>query len=205
MRPRTWAAAARIFLGPTLHEALNALTIATLHAIADTGATSIFIMDSVNVINKRMTLKPLTINLPDGRKVRSTHVCDNAIPGLPMVLTGHIVPNLALALLIGIRPLCKAGCRVIFDNYKCEVEYNGYVILRGYKDPSTNLWTLPITPDGMQSAPSQPPPIVDCTLHPNQTFHDGVNLASFTHSVRTPSNGVKFAHQARVIQNSPHC
>ncbi len=109
-------------------------------------------MDSIDVVNKRMTLKPLTINLPNGRKVRSTYVCDIAIPGLPTVLTGHIVPDLALALLIGICPLCKAGCHVIFDSHNCEVEYNGNVILRGYKDPSTNLWMLPITPDGMQSA-----------------------------------------------------
>jgi hypothetical protein len=156
----------------------------------------IFIMDSADVVNKRTALKPLTINLPEGRKVRSTHVCNIAIPGLPMVLTGHIVPDLALASLIGIRPLCKMGCCVIFDNHKCEVEYNGNVILRGYKDPSTGLWMLPIMPDGMQSALSQPPPIVDRTLHPNKSLHDGVNLASFTHSVRMQSNGVKFAHQS---------
>ncbi len=86
-------------------------------------------MDSVKVINKHMTLKPLMINLPNGRKVRSTHVCNIVTLGLPMVLTGHIVPDLALALLIGIRPLCKAGCHVIFDNHKCEVEYNRNVIL----------------------------------------------------------------------------
>jgi hypothetical protein len=124
-------AAAGILLRPTRHEALNALTIAPLHAITDTGATSIFIMDSVNIVNKCTTLKPSTINLPNGRKVRSTHVCNIAIPGLSTVFTGHIVPDLALALLIGIYPLCKAGCRVIFDNHKCEVEYNRNVILRG--------------------------------------------------------------------------
>jgi hypothetical protein len=61
--------AARVLLGPTLHEALNALTIDTSHAIADRGATSIFIMDGVNIVNKQTTAKPLTINLPNGRKV----------------------------------------------------------------------------------------------------------------------------------------
>jgi hypothetical protein len=188
--------AARVLLGPTSHEALNALTIDTSHAIADMGATSIFIMDGVNVVNKQMTKKPLTINLPYGRKVRSTHICNITIPGLPMVLTGHIVPDLALPLLVGIHPLCKAGCRVIFDNGICDVEYDGKVILQGYKDPSTDLWTLPITPAGMQSALSQPPPFVDRALHPKKTLHDGVNLASFTHSVRMQSNGVKFAYQS---------
>jgi hypothetical protein len=196
MQPRKWVAASCLLLGPTSHEALNALTIATLHAIADTGATSIFIMDGVDIVNKCTTLKLLTINLPDGKKVRSTHVHNIAIPGLPIILTGHIVLDLALALLIGIRPLCKVGCHVIFDNHKCEVEYKGNVILKGYKDPSIKLRMLPIVPDGMQSALSQPPPIVDRTLHPHQTFHDGVNLASFTHSVHRQSNGVKFAHQS---------
>jgi hypothetical protein len=66
---RQWVTAARVLLGPTLHEALNALTIDTLHAIEDTGATSIFIMDGINVVNKQTTSKPLTINLPNGRKV----------------------------------------------------------------------------------------------------------------------------------------
>jgi hypothetical protein len=61
--------AVRFLLGPTLHEVLNALTIATSHAIADMGATSIFIMDGIDDVNKRTTSKPLTIKLPDGRKV----------------------------------------------------------------------------------------------------------------------------------------
>ena len=122
----------------------NALTIGRDQAIADTGATSIFIMEGVDVANKRVTHTPLTINLPDGNKVKSSHVCDIEIPGLPTVLTGHIVPSLTVASLIGIRPLCKAGCKVLFDDKKCDVIYNGNVILRGHKDPSTDLWTLPI-------------------------------------------------------------
>jgi hypothetical protein len=103
------------------------------------GTTSIFIMEGINVANKQVASKQLTINLPDGRKVQWTHVCNIAIPGLPTDLTGHIVPDLALASLVGIRPLCKEGCRVIFDNDKCDVEFEGTIILRGYKDPSTDL------------------------------------------------------------------
>jgi hypothetical protein len=70
--------------GDASHEQLNALTIATTHAIADTGATSIFIMDGVDVVNKRVAPNPLRINLPDGRQVKSTHTCDIDIPGLPI-------------------------------------------------------------------------------------------------------------------------
>ena len=114
------------------------------HAIADTGATSIFIMKGTPVKNLRKSNNPITISLPDGSKVTSTHICDITIPGLPTVLTGHIVPGITMASLIGIRILCKAGCKVVFDDEKCEVIYKNNIILRGYKDPTTDLWTLPI-------------------------------------------------------------
>ena len=108
------------------------------------GTTSIFVMEGADVINKRTALKPLTINLPDGRQVQLTHICDIAIPGLPTTLTGHIVPDLTVASLFGIRVLCKAGCKVVFNRDKCKVYYKDVIILRGSKDPSTDLWTLPI-------------------------------------------------------------
>ncbi len=112
------AKTARKMLGNPMPQYLNAITIATNQAIADTGATSIFIMDGVEVENRRITKKPLIMNLLDGRKVRSTHKCNINIPGLPCTLTCHIVPTLAVVSLIGIRPLCKAGCKVIFDDKK---------------------------------------------------------------------------------------
>jgi hypothetical protein len=123
---------------------LNALTAATNQAIANTGATSIFIMDGIHMVNKRVARKPLTINLPDGKQIMSTYICNIIILGLPTVLTGHIIPLLKIASLIGIHPQCKAGCTVIFDNQKFNVIFNGDVILRGYKDPATNLWMLPL-------------------------------------------------------------
>ncbi len=99
------AATACNLFGNPMPQYLNAITIATNQAIADTGATSIFIMDGVEVDNKRLTKKPLIINLSDGRKVKSTHECNINIPGLPCTLTGHIVTTLAVASLIGIS--CK--------------------------------------------------------------------------------------------------
>jgi hypothetical protein len=138
------AMAACTFFGSPMPQYLKALTIATNQAIANMGATSIFIMEGADVNNKHLATVPLTINFPDGKRVQSTHVCDIWIPGLPTVLTGHIVPPLRITSLIGIRPLCKAECKVIFDNKKCDLVFDGVVILRGFKDPSTDFWTLPI-------------------------------------------------------------
>jgi hypothetical protein len=61
-----------------------------------------------------------------------------------MVLTGHIIPNLSIASLFGIRVLPEAGCTVTFDKTTCIVRYNGAIILRGTKDPATDLWILPL-------------------------------------------------------------
>ena len=149
-------------------------------------------MDGVDVVNKRIATQPLTINLPDGRKVKSSHICDITIPGLPLILTGHVVPHLAIASLIGIRPLCDAGCTVTFDINKCDVIYKGNVILRGLKDEATGLWTLPI--DATKSALPRSSPESNRAQDSIGT-HPGVQLANFTHSVRTRANGVKFAHQ----------
>jgi hypothetical protein len=120
------------------------MTIASNEAIADSGATQIFVMDGTPVHNKQKTMCPLKVALADGRRVMSTHMCDIIIPGLLTTLVGHIVPELSNASLFGIRILTEAGCTVKFDNEKCVVKYNGKIILTGIKDPTTDLWTLPI-------------------------------------------------------------
>ncbi len=109
----TFAMAARTLFGRPMPQYLNALTITTNQAIANMGATSIFIMEGADLDNKRPATVPLMINSPDSKQVQSTHVCDIQILHLPTVLMGHIVPSLSIASLIGIRLLCKAGCKVI--------------------------------------------------------------------------------------------
>jgi hypothetical protein len=122
--------------------AYAALTsIASNEAIADSGATQIFITDGTPVHNKRKTMCPLKVTLADGCRVMSTHMCDIVIPGLPTTLIGHIVPELSIASLFGIQVLVEAGCMIKFDNKKCVVQYNGKIILIGMKDPTTDLWT----------------------------------------------------------------
>ena len=65
-------------------------SIPITHAVADTGATSEMIMKKTpNMKNVRLATNPLTINSPDGKMVKSTHICDLEIPGLPYVLEGH--------------------------------------------------------------------------------------------------------------------
>jgi len=180
-----------------------AMPASTQVAIADSGATQIFIMEGTPVKNKRPTDRPLKVALADGRRVMSTHICDVDIPGLPVVLTGHIIPELSIASLFGIRVLTDVGCTVIFDIDKCVVTFNGNEILRGYKDATTDLWTLPL--GGDQRTPTQHDfvmPLVACPkIATARTWSppaaDGpTHIATFAHTVRTKANSIKYAHQS---------
>ncbi len=82
----------------------------------------------------------------------STHMCDIKIEGLPVTLTGHIIPDLSIASLFGIRVLTEeAGCNVTFTKGDCVVKYNGNIILQGEKDPAMDPWTLTLGSQGMTS------------------------------------------------------
>ena len=70
------AATARYLFGNPMPQYLNAITIAANQAIADTGMISILVIDGVDVVNKCISRKPITIILPDGQKVMSTHECN---------------------------------------------------------------------------------------------------------------------------------
>jgi hypothetical protein len=83
------------------------------------------------------------VSLADGRQVMSTHMCDIHIDGLPFVLVGHIIPNLSIASLFGIRILTEAGCEVTFTNKECIICYPCKIILCSKKDATTDLWMLP--------------------------------------------------------------
>ena len=188
-------------------------SIPITHAVADTGATAIMIMKKTpNMKNVRLATQPLTINLPDGTMVKSTHIRNLEIPGLPHVLEGHIVPDLTVASLVGIRILCKLKCTVIFTDTACYVFYQEMLTLTGHKDPSTDLWVLPITPDAIKKVKlrtSQGHDMVSVQLRacpcmartpqfptittPQDKDED---IAMFTHSVRTCANSVKFSHQS---------
>jgi hypothetical protein len=97
----------------------NMMQIVPTHAVANTGTTSIFIMAGAPANNICVAMKPIHISLPDGKKIVSTHICDVDIPGLPHKLIGHIFPNMKMVSLLGTCILCKAGCKVNFDDEKC--------------------------------------------------------------------------------------
>ena len=187
---------------PTIDLAQAVRPIPKQIAIADSGATQIFIMDGTPVKNKRTTTYPLKVALADGRQVLSTHICNVDIPGLPVTLVGHFIPDLSIASLFAIRVLTDVGCTVTFDVNKCVVYFKGYEILRGYKDPTTDLWTIPLgmtTHASAQHDRDMPllacPKLAKARTCSDSPVADAVHIATFAHTVRTKANSIKFAHQ----------
>jgi hypothetical protein len=174
----------------------------TKDAIADSGATQIFVMEGTPVLIKQPQTCPLCVYLVDGRQVMSTHMCDIKFDGLPFVLTRHIIPDLSIASLFGIRVLNEAGCTITFDKKFCTVRYNSTIILQGKKDVATDLWTLPFgtpstsTHHGAVTTPSVAPVISKAHAH-----HATTQIAFFTHTVQNKVNSIQSAHQALC---SPH-
>jgi hypothetical protein len=155
------------------------------NAIADLGATQIFVMDGTPVLNKRCTMCPLKVSLADGHEVTSTHICDVKINGLTVTLMGHIIPELTVA-----------GCEVWFDNLKCTVWYNNRIILQGGKDQATDLWTLPIGNVGMTSRHNTIMILPTAPVLANAHAHYATTqIAFFMQTIRNKANSIQFAHQ----------
>ncbi len=70
--------------------------------VANTGATLVMVMGETPMENICLVTNPLNINLPNGKVVKSMHVCSLKVPVLPYVLKGHIVPNLTVVSQIGL-------------------------------------------------------------------------------------------------------
>ena len=102
------------------------------HAISDSGDTAHVLIEGAPVVNLERAKFPISIKLPDGNIIYSTHTCNLDIPWLPHAVTeGHIVPRLAHSSLISTRKFCDAGCRVAFDEEECRVYYKGELVLAG--------------------------------------------------------------------------
>ncbi len=177
--------------GSVPQHALGMLVEPSLTVANTTGTTSFFLTKGAPCQNKRLAVNPVSVTLPDGQKIMSTHVCNIIIPGLPTVLTGHIMPDMTTASFFGIRVLCKA--QVLFDNDKCQVIYKGKLILTGYKDPVSNLWIQPILPvDRAQTTldAQHQSPVGPCM---SGAPHHAIN---FPYHHMTKENNVNFMHQS---------
>eukprot|EP00804_Cyclotella_cryptica_P001099 CCRYP_008385-RA/>CCRYP_008385-RA protein AED:0.18 eAED:0.13 QI:0/0/0/1/0.4/0.16/6/0/1406 len=163
------------------------------YAIFDSGATAHFLVDSAHVVNRHPALKPLTIRLPNGKHIVSTHTCNLDLPWLPHSITeAHIVPGLSHSSLISTRKFCYAGCHVTLDQHACRIYYQGALVLTGTRDETTGLWKVPIHPHrpahpGQQSKLDSPheSPLITAP-------HTAMNM----YTLPSKQQQLKYMHQA---------
>ena len=144
---------------PYVHNLLRTVNFSQVDirdwAIIDLRATSNFLVTEALVVDIVPAVNPLTVTIPNGYRVQSTHDCKIAIPDLPeKARIGHIVPGLASHSLVSVIKLCNAGCKVTCTKIKCMVKYRGRVVHTGSKCRRTGLWMIPLTPNSMQTTNS---------------------------------------------------
>ena len=93
--------------------------------IMDTGCTVHLCTPETQLVDRQITTTPITITIPDGSTMTSTHEGHLDIPELPPAATlTHVVPELNTHSLISIGQLCDAGCTATVDSNKIDVSFN---------------------------------------------------------------------------------
>ena len=101
------------------------------------------LMKGAHTFSSIPTKDPISVTLPDGNKVSSTHKCVLDLPWLPkQAREGHVVPGLTSHSLMSVVTLCNAGCEVTFTKTDVKIRCKGKIILTGYKRNRTGLWML---------------------------------------------------------------
>jgi hypothetical protein len=89
------------------------------------------------------------------------------------------------------------GCKVTFSKHTVVATYDGKVILTGSKDPTTDLWTLPMgTPRTSSHHANTTMTLLAAPDETNTHTRRFTNTALFTHMVRRKANSTYFAHQS---------
>jgi hypothetical protein len=91
-------------------------------------------------INKRIATRPITVKLPNGQHINSSHIATLPFPNLlTKALEAHVFPGLNGQALLSIRTFCDAGCMATFTATEVIITLGGKVVLTGKQEPP-GLW-----------------------------------------------------------------
>ncbi len=102
-------------------------------AIPDSGATGFYYAPAAPLANIKHDSAPIAVGTASGQRHVSTTTADHQIPDLPADFprTGHVMKHFKDTLL-GLGPICDAGCTVTFDNKAVTIrDSNGKIVLGG--------------------------------------------------------------------------
>ena len=147
------------------------------YAALDSGCTDDFLKANSPHTNRQVATRPITVTIPSGAGIRSSHTCDIHLTDMP-ARQGHILPDLVHSLL-SVGKFCDDGYQVLFDRNKCAILRNHKPILQGHRDPVSRLWLMPLAPPSNERHP---------TLEPSQAY--GLSASSSS----TKSELLQFLH-----------
>jgi hypothetical protein len=110
----------------------------------DSGCTGHFLLVNAPCLNKVETRTPLTVRLPNGATMESSHTADLDIPELNAAASkAHFSPGMDNHSLLSVGQLCEEGYIVIFKQASvtiCDSEKSQ--ILSGPRDLNTGIWRI---------------------------------------------------------------
>jgi hypothetical protein len=125
----------------------------------DSGCTGHFLLVNAPFLNKVKSRTPLTVRLPNGATMESSHTAELDIPELNAPASrAHVFQVVANHSLLSVGQLCDEGYIVTFKHASVTVcNYQKSQILNGPRDLDTGLWRINLKQDNNHI----PEPIAD--------------------------------------------
>jgi hypothetical protein len=121
-------------------------------AIVDYGCTGHFLLVNTPCLNKIKSQNLLTVRLPNGATMESSHTTALDIPELNTAASiVNAFPGMANHSLILVGQLCNEGYTVTFKNASVTIcDPQEFQILSGARDLDTGLWRINLRKDNQQ-------------------------------------------------------
>jgi hypothetical protein len=118
----------------------------------DSGCTGHFLLVNAPCLNKGKSQTPLTVHLPNGATMESSHTAELNIPEPNAAASkAHVFPGMANHYLLSVGQLCNGGYIVTFKNASVTVcNSQNFQILSGPRDLDTGLWHINLRRDNQQ-------------------------------------------------------
>jgi hypothetical protein len=110
----------------------------------DSGCTDHFLLINAPCLNKVKSRTPLTVRLPNGATMESSHTAELDIPKLNTAASkAHVFPGMANHSLLSVGQLCDEGYIINFKQDTVTICDSGNSqILSGPRDLNTGLWRI---------------------------------------------------------------
>jgi hypothetical protein len=110
----------------------------------DSGCTGHFLLVNAPCLNKVKSRTPLTVRLPNGATMESSHTAELDIPELNAAASkAHVSPGMVNHSLLSVGQLCDEGYIVTFKQAAVTIcDSENSQILSGPQDLNTGLWRI---------------------------------------------------------------